>query len=117
MDTLITIITNLILTIIIEVTTSVVLGINKKDILKIVSVNTLTNVPLNVIVNIILKPICTDFLLWTIILLLEVIVVLIEGKLYKKLNDTIIGEYRLSILLNSLSFSYVIVYILLLRIF
>ena len=105
------------MTLIIELTIAYILGIRKDDLKKIAFINIMTNVPLNILVNILLRRIISNYYLLFIIIILEIIVVIIEGNYFKKLNNSIIGVYKLSILLNVFSYSYGLVYKLLMSIF
>lgn len=106
------IILSLILTLLIELTISIVLGIRGKDILKITLINLLTNVPLNIIVLILYSFMNDNIVFYLIVPLLEIIVFLIEGTYFKKLRESIISPYRLSLLLNGFSYGYTFVYLI-----
>ena len=104
------------LTLLIELTISIVLGIRGKDLLRITIINILTNVPLNIIVLLLYKVINIHIVFFLIVPLLEILVVLIEGTYFKKLNKSIISPYKLAILLNAFSYGYSFVYLLLIKI-
>ena len=106
------IILSLILTLLIELTISILLGIRGKDILKITLINLLTNVPLNIIVLILYSFMNDNIVFYLIVPLLEIIVFLIEGTYFKKLRESIISPYRLSLLLNGFSYGYTFVYLI-----
>ena len=94
----------LILTLLIELSISIVLGIRNKDLVRITIINILTNVPLNILIYLINGYINHFILNIVLIPIFEVIVILVEGMYYKKLNNSVIGKYKLSLLLNSLSY-------------
>lgn len=97
---------SLILTLLIELTISLVLGIRGKDLLKITIINILTNVPLNILVSLLYPLMNNNIVFYVIIPVLEVFIVLIEGLFFKKLNKSIIGPFKLSLLLNGFSYSF-----------
>lgn len=97
---------SLILTLLIELTISLVLGIRGKDLLKITIINILTNVPLNILVNLLYPVMNNNIVFYVIVPVLEVLIVFIEGTFFKKLNKSIIGPYKLSLLLNGFSYSF-----------
>lgn len=103
---------SLVLTLIIELTISIVLGIRGKDILRIIFINVMTNVPLNIIVNLLYMWFNPNVIFYFIVPILEILVFLIEGKYFKKLNNSIINPYKLSILLNAFSYGYSFVYLI-----
>ena len=104
---------SLLLTLLIELIISLVLGIRGKDLLKITLINILTNVPLNILVSILYIYMNNTIVFYVIVPILEVFIVLIEGTYFKKLNKSIIGPYKLSILLNGFSYSFSLVYVIL----
>ncbi|MBR4350823.1 MAG: hypothetical protein IKP98_01205 [Bacilli bacterium] len=104
---------SLLLTLLIELIISLVLGIRGKDLLKITLINILTNVPLNIIVSILYNYMNNTIVFYGIVPILEVFIVLIEGTYFKKLNKSIIGPYKLSLLLNGFSYSFSLVYVIL----
>lgn len=106
------IILSLVLTLIIELTISLVLGIRGKDILRIIFINVMTNVPLNIIVNLLYMRFDPNIIFYCIVPILEIFVFIIEGKYFKKLNNSIINPYKLSFLLNIFSYGYSFVYII-----
>ena len=73
---------SLILTIIIELLISLVMGIRKKnDIITIIVVNILTN-PIVVFIANLLNNYKNVLLYWSIVIIMEFIVIFIEGKIY-----------------------------------
>lgn len=110
------IIYSLILTLIIELTISFALGIKKCDLLRILIINILTNVPLNILVSLLNNYIDYNIIYYVMVPLLEIVVVFIESNYYKKLDNTVISNLKLSILLNSFSYGYGIILTLLLSI-
>ena len=92
----------LLLTIVIEIIISLILGVrNKKDLLMI----TLINICTNPIVVFIYSKIIKDNLRTIVLLILEIMVVLIEGAFYKKtLKFKRIPPYLLSSILNLCSY-------------
>lgn len=97
---------SLILAIFIELLISILIGIRKRnDIITIIAVNTLTN-PIVVFTANVLNNYEFVLLYWIIVILMEVIVILIEGKLYEKtLNFKQISGLLLSFINNIISFS------------
>ncbi|MBR4830868.1 MAG: hypothetical protein IKZ96_03795 [Bacilli bacterium] len=104
---------SLLLTLLIELFISLVLGIRGKDLLRITLINILTNVPLNILVSLLYTVIDNNIVFYVIVPVLEVLIVLIEGTYFKKLNKSIIGPYKLSLLLNGFSYSFCFVCLLL----
>ena len=96
---------SLILTIFIELYISMLIGIRKRnDIITIIAANTLTN-PIVVFTAIILNNFNNVLLYWTIVIIIEFIVIFIEGKLYEKiLNFKEISSFKLSFINNTVSF-------------
>lgn len=96
---------SLILTISIELLISLLIGIRKRnDIISIIVVNILTN-PIVVFIANILNNLRISLLYWGIIIILELIVVFVEGKVFKKiLNFKKISGYKLSLINNIISF-------------
>lgn len=95
----------LILTIILEITLSLVLGLRKKDLINVLLVNILTNPLLNAIHPLFLFEYGKNVQM-TCILILEIIVVIVEGFIYyKTLNYKKINGYLLSLILNVFSYS------------
>lgn len=95
----------LILTIVIELIVGLILSIrNKKDIFSIIIVNVITN-PIVVLSQSILR-IKTNYIIEVIgIIILEILVVLVEGLIYKKvLKYKELNPFIFSLLLNSSSF-------------
>lgn len=96
---------SLILAIFIELLISIIIGIRKRnDIITIIAVNTLTNPTVVFIANVLNN---YEFVLlyWIIVLLMEIIVVLIEGKIYEKiLSFKQIPGFLLSFINNIISF-------------
>ena len=103
---------SLLLTLIIELTISIVLGIRGKDILRILFINIITNVPLNIIVYLLYLVLDYKIVFYIIIPILEIVVVLLEGIYFKRLNKSILSPYKLSILLNIFSYGYCFVYLI-----
>lgn len=97
-------ISSLILTILIEMLISILIGVRKRnDIITIIAVNTLTN-PIVVFVANIINGFQNSFLYWTIIII-EIIVVFIEGKIYEKLlSFKKIPGFKISFINNTISF-------------
>ncbi len=93
------------LTLIIEIIISFALGIrNKIDIISIVFVNLLTN-PLIVFIVNILRSLSNKIVLYIVILILEVLVIIVEGKIFEKvLISKRINGIKLSIINNTTSF-------------
>ena len=95
----------LILTIVIELIVGLILSIrNKKDIFSIIIVNVITN-PIVVLSQSIIR-IKTNYTIEVIgIIILEILVVLVEGLIYKKvLKYKELNPFIFSLLLNSSSF-------------
>lgn len=95
---------NLSMTIILELVLSVFLRVKKKDLIYVVLVNILTNPLLNTLsVFSFLKFHYQSFVIT--ILVLEIVVVLIEGFIYKKVVEfKKINPFQLSFILNLFSF-------------
>lgn len=94
----------LLLTIVIEITASLVLGLRKKDLLNVLLVNTITNPLINCIHPLFLFKYGKSAQIICLIIL-EILVVLTEGLIYKKvLNYKKINGYSLSLILNILSY-------------
>lgn len=108
---------SLILTIFIELFISIFIGIRKKnDIITIIAVNTLTN-PIVVFIANILNTFEIVLLYWTIVIIMEFIVVFIEGKIYEKiLNFRKKSGFKLSFINNIISFSIGLIITILLNI-
>lgn len=92
------------MTLLIELCTSIVIGVRKKDLIVVIITNVLTNPMLVFIANI-----CQTFLsiqvYWIILILMEVLVVFIEGYIYKKtIERKGINGYILSFINNLASF-------------
>ncbi len=96
---------SLILTVAIELFISIVIGIRKKnDIITIIAVNTLTN-PIVVFIAGIINTFRIILLYWTIVIIMEFIVIFIEGKIYEKiLKFKRISGFKLSFVNNVISF-------------
>ena len=103
---------SLVLTLIIELTISIVLGIRGKDILRIIFINIMTNVPLNIIVNLLYMRFDPNIIFYCVVPILEILVFIIEGRYFKKLDNSIINPYKLSFLLNIFSYGYSFVYLI-----
>lgn len=97
---------SLILTIFIELLISILIGIRKRnDIISIIAVNTLTN-PIVVFISNLLKSFKIALLYWGIVVIIELIIVFIEGKIYEKvLNFKKLSGFKLSFINNSISFT------------
>lgn len=97
---------SLILTIFIELLISILIGIRKRnDIIAIITVNTLTN-PIVVFISNVLKCFRIALLYWEIVVIIELIVVFIEGKIYEEiLNFKKMSGYKLSLINNLISFT------------
>ena len=80
---------SLFLTLLIELSISLLLDIKGNDLVKITIINISTNVPL-----------------------FEIIIIIIEGTYFKKLKNSILTPYKLSLLLNGFSYGYSFVYLL-----
>jgi hypothetical protein len=89
-----------------------VLGIRNKDLLKITIINVLTNVPLNIIVSLLYLVLDNNIVFYLIVPILEVFVFLIEGTYFKRLKNSIIGPYKLSLFINIFSYGYSFVYLI-----
>ena len=109
-------ITSLILTIFIELLISLLIGIRKRnDIITIIAVNTLTN-PIVVFIANVLNNFRIPLLYWGIIIVMELIVVFVEGKVFKKiLTLKKISAYKLSFINNSISFTIGVIIVFLLN--
>lgn len=96
---------SLILTIVIELFISICIGIRKKnDIITIIATNTLTNPIVVFIYNIIVNSL-EELLYWIVIIAIEIIVIFVEGKVYKKvLEYKKISGIKLSFINNIMSF-------------
>lgn len=107
---------SLILTIAIELFISVFIGIRKRnDIITIITVNALTN-PIVVFIANILNTLGI-VLYWTIVIIMESIVIFIEGKIYVKILDfKKISGFKLSFINNIISFSIGLIIAILLNI-
>lgn len=101
---------SLLLTIIIELLLAVLIKIRDKESLStIIWVNCLTN-PIVVYLTNISQLINNDFITILILILIEIIVVFVEGYLFKKhLKGLKINSYVFSLYLNGLSFSFGII--------
>lgn len=108
---------SLILTIFIELLISILIGIKRRnDIITIITVNTLTN-PIVVFISNVLKSFKIALLYWGIVVIIELIIVFIEGKIYEKvLNFKKISGLKLSFINNSISFTIGIIIVILLNI-
>lgn len=106
------IILSLLLTLFIELTISLVLGIRGKDLLRITFINIVTNVTLNIIVCLLYLVMNNYIVFYVIVPILEIIVFLVEGTYFKKLKNSIISPYKLSLLLNGFSYGYCFVYLI-----
>lgn len=95
----------LVLTIIIELLLALILGVrNKKDIINVILVNVITN-PIVVMTPIILYLNFGSLISKISLLILEVLTVLVEGLIYKKvLEYKKINWFLLSLILNVTSF-------------
>ena len=98
-------INSLMLAIFIELLISILIGIRKRnDIITIIAVNTLTN-PIVVFTANVLNNYEFVLLYWITVIFMEIIVVLIEGKIYEKiLNFKQISGLLLSFINNTISF-------------
>lgn len=98
---------SLILTISIELLISILIGIRKKnDIITIIAVNTLTN-PIVVFTANLLNNFKIKLLYWSIVIIMELMVIFIEGKIYEKILDyKKISGLILSFLNNAISFCF-----------
>ena len=96
---------SLFLAISIELFSSIVIGVrNRNDILTIVAVNSLTN-PIVVFIANILNSCVGSLLYWAIIIVIEIIVIFAEGKIYNKiLTFRKVTSLKLSIINNVVSF-------------
>ena len=103
---------SLFLTLLIELTIAIVLGIRNKYLLRITFINILTNVPLNIIVLLLYSVIDNNIVFFGIVPILELIVFTVEGIYFKRLNNSIISPYKLSILLNGFSYGYSFIYLI-----
>lgn len=93
---------SLILTLVIELFMSILIGLRKRnDIITVIFVNTLTN-PIVVFIANIIK---IAYIYWLIVIIMEFIVILIEGKIYDKiLIFKNISGIKISCLNNIISF-------------
>jgi len=103
---------SLILTLIIELSISITLGIKGKDLLKILFINIMTNVPLNILVLYLYTLLNINIVFYLMVPILEVLVFLIEGTYFKRLKNSIIGPYKLSLFLNVFSYGFSFVYLI-----
>jgi len=95
--------TSLVLTIILEVIGALILGIrNKRDLLLLCLVNLLTN-PVVVLTYYIIK-IYTYWNLILILIVLESMAIIVEGKYFKKYGDKITAPYLFAVLVNVFSY-------------
>ena len=97
---------SLILTLIIELLISVLIGVRKKnDYIAIIATNILTN-PVVVFIANVVNTFYSKFLYWTVVAILELIVFLVEGIIYKKiLIYKKISGFKVSFICNVISFS------------
>lgn len=93
------------------------IGIRKRnDIITIIAVNTLTN-PIVVFTANLLNNFKIVLLYWSIVIIMELIVIFIEGKIYEKiLNYKKISGFRLSFINNVISFSFGLIITILLNV-
>ena len=90
----------LIVTLLVEIIFSLILGLRKKDLLNVLLVNLLTNPLMNCIHPLVLFEYGKTAQLISFIIL-EIVVILAEGFIYKKyLNYNKINSYLLSLILN-----------------
>ena len=96
---------NLILTVLIELLLALIIGIkSKKDIIIVILVNLFTN-PLVTIIPFIFNIYCGIMYKKISLIILEILVVLLEGYIYKKsLNIKKLNPYLLSLILNISSY-------------
>lgn len=108
---------SLILTIFIELLISILIGIRKRnDIITIIAVNILTN-PIVVFTANLLNNFKIVLLYWPIVIIMELIVIFIEGKIYEKILDyKKISGFILSVLNNVISFSFGLIIAILLNV-
>lgn len=107
---------SLILTIFIELLIAILIGIRKKnDIITIIAVNTLTN-PIVVFTANLLNNFKIVLLYWSVVIIMEFIVIFIEGKIYEKiLKYKKISGFRLSFINNAISFGFGLIITILLN--
>lgn len=98
-------IVSLISTIIIELVVSIIIGVRKRnDIITIIMVNTLTN-PIVVFIANIVHTLKNVLLYWIIVIVIEIIVIFIEGKIYNKiLRFEKLSGLKISFINNVVSF-------------
>ncbi len=106
---------SLILTIFIELYTSILIGIKKRnDIITVIVANTLTNPIVVFTTSTIQNNLNNVWLYWGIVIIIEIIVVFIEGKLYEKIiNFKKISGFKLSLINNVASFMIGIIIVIL----
>ena len=101
-------------TIIIEISVSNIIGItNIKDIKKIIIINFITNLSINIIVYILNNSVNFNILYFIIVPIFEIIVFLVEGYYFKKLEYKKKNSYIVSLILNSCSYGCGLLYTLL----
>ena len=103
---------SLFLTLLIELSISLLLDIKGNDLVKITIINISTNVPLNIIILLLYKVIDYKIVFYLIVPIFEIIIIIIEGTYFKKLKNSILTPYKLSLLLNGFSYGYSFVYLL-----
>jgi hypothetical protein len=97
---------SLVLTLIIELIVSLLIGVKKRnDIITIIAVNTLTN-PLAVLIATLTQMNGNIIVYWIVVAIIELIVFLVEGAIFKKiLIFNKISGIKLSLINNLTSFS------------
>ncbi|MBQ6546849.1 MAG: hypothetical protein IJL74_02490 [Bacilli bacterium] len=102
---------NLITTIIIEISVSLIIGIRDiKDLEKIVFINCITNLSLSITVYKLDDFLNFYILYFLIIPLFEVVVFFIEALYFKGLKYKKMNNYKVSLLLNGISYSIGLIY-------
>jgi hypothetical protein len=94
------------LTLIIELSVSLIIGIRKEeDIISVIAVNTLTN-PIVVFIANIIYGLGNKLLYWVIVIIMEIIVVFVEGKIFDKaLSFKKLSGLKVSFINNFISFT------------
>ena len=97
---------SLMLTLIIELSVSLIIGIRKEeDIISVIAVNTLTN-PIVVFIANIIYGLGNKLLYWVIVIIMEIIVVFVEGKIFDKaLSFKKLSGLKVSFINNFISFT------------
>ena len=96
---------SLMLTLIIELSISFIIGIRKEDdVITVIAVNVLTN-PIVVFIANIIHGFNNDILYWVIVIIMEITVVFVEGKIFEKtLSFNKLSGLKISFINNFISF-------------